>query len=79
MSIFMNLFSSIVTAALFAWPWFRGINIEQALIWLVAPHVSPFHWAELFGAWGCFPVRYREHGQTQLANPIPSQRTDSRQ
>jgi hypothetical protein len=38
-SIFMNLVSSIVTAVLFAWPWFRGINIEQALIWLVAPHM----------------------------------------
>src|SRR5215468_7056609 len=38
-SIFMNLVSSIVTAALFAWPWFRGVNIEQALIWLVAPHM----------------------------------------
>ena len=38
-SIFMNLVSSIVTAALFAWPWLRGINIEQALIWLMAPHM----------------------------------------
>ena len=38
-SIFMNLVSSIVTAALFAWPRLRGINIGQALIWLVAPHM----------------------------------------
>ena len=39
LSILMSLVSSIVVAALFAWPWFRSINIEQALIWLVAPHM----------------------------------------
>jgi len=28
-----------VVAVLFAWPWLRARNIEQALIWLVAPHM----------------------------------------
>jgi hypothetical protein len=35
----MSLLSSIVVAALFAWPWLRTSNRERALIWLVAPHM----------------------------------------
>jgi hypothetical protein len=35
----MSLLSSIVFAVLFARPWLRNINTEQALIWLVAPHM----------------------------------------
>lgn len=39
LSILMSLLSSAVVAVLFAWPWLRARNIEQALIWLVAPHM----------------------------------------
>jgi len=39
LSILMSLMSSAVIALLFAWPWLRAGNIEQALIWLVAPHM----------------------------------------
>ncbi len=39
LSILMSLLSSIVVALLFVWPWLRTINSEQALIWLVAPHL----------------------------------------
>jgi hypothetical protein len=39
LSVLLNLFSSIVATTLFAWPWLRAINNEQALIWLVAPHM----------------------------------------
>ncbi len=39
LSILMSLLSSIVITLLFVWPWLRTINSEQALIWLVAPHV----------------------------------------
>jgi hypothetical protein len=39
LSILMSLLSSIVVAVLFAWPWLRTRNREQALIWLVAPHM----------------------------------------
>ncbi|MGH9455499.1 MAG: hypothetical protein ACRD2O_16180 [Terriglobia bacterium] len=39
LSILMSLLSSIVVAVLFAWPWLRTTNGEQALIWLVAPHM----------------------------------------
>jgi hypothetical protein len=38
-NILSSLLSSIVIAALFAWPRLRAINREQALIWLVAPHM----------------------------------------
>ncbi len=31
--------SSIVVALLFVWPWLRTSSGEQALIWLVAPHM----------------------------------------
>ena len=36
---FKSLISSIVAAALFVWPSLRAINSNQALIWLVAPHM----------------------------------------
>lgn len=39
LSILMSLTSSIVVAVSFVWPWLRAINEEQALIWLVAPHM----------------------------------------
>ena len=39
LSIVMSLLSSIVAAVLFAWPWLRVSNGEQALTWLVAPHM----------------------------------------
>jgi len=39
LSILMSLLSSIVVAVLFAWPWLRTSNSEQALIWLIAPHM----------------------------------------
>ncbi len=42
LSILMSLLSSIVLAVLFARPWLRNINTEQALIWLVAPHMLRF-------------------------------------
>jgi hypothetical protein len=39
LSILSSLTSCIVVAALFAWPRLRITNSEQALIWLVAPHM----------------------------------------
>ena len=39
LSILMSLLSSIVIAILFAWPWLRASDHQQALIWLVAPHM----------------------------------------
>jgi hypothetical protein len=42
LSTLMGLLSAIVLAALFARPWLRNINTEQALIWLVAPHMVRF-------------------------------------
>jgi len=39
LSVLMSLISSIVAAALFVWPSLRAINSNQALIWLVAPHM----------------------------------------
>src|ERR1700691_2960837 len=38
-STLMSLMSSIVAATLFAWPWLRVMNGEQALLWLVVPHM----------------------------------------
>jgi hypothetical protein len=38
-SAFMSLVSSLAAATLFAWPLLRVANVEQALLWLVAPHV----------------------------------------
>jgi hypothetical protein len=38
-SALMSLVSSIVAATLFAWPWLRVANGQQALLWLVAPHM----------------------------------------
>ena len=38
-SALMSLLSSVVLATLFAWPWLRAMNAEQALLWLVAPHM----------------------------------------
>ena len=39
LSILMSLLSSIVVAVLFVWPQLRIIDVRQALIWLVAPHM----------------------------------------
>ena len=39
LSILMSLLSSIVVAAVFMWPWLRALDVRQALIWLVAPHM----------------------------------------
>ncbi len=39
LSILMSLFSSIVVAVLFVWPWLQALDVRQALIWLVAPHM----------------------------------------
>ncbi len=39
LSVLLSLLSSIVIALLFVWPWLQTINREQALTWLVAPHV----------------------------------------
>jgi hypothetical protein len=39
LSILMSMISSIVVALLFVWPWLRTGNREQALLWLVAPHM----------------------------------------
>ena len=39
LSILMSLLSSAAAAVLFAWPCLRSGNSEQALIWLVAPHM----------------------------------------
>ena len=35
----MSLVSSIVVAVLFVWPWLQTSNGEEAVIWLVAPHM----------------------------------------
>jgi len=42
LSTLMSLLSAIVLAVLFARPWLRNITTEQALIWLVAPHMVRF-------------------------------------
>jgi hypothetical protein len=42
LSTLMSLLSSVVFAVLFARPWLQNINTEQALIWLVAPHMVRF-------------------------------------
>src|SRR5262245_50684264 len=42
LSTLMSLLSSVVLAMLFARPWLQNINTEQALIWLVAPHMARF-------------------------------------
>jgi hypothetical protein len=42
LSTLMSLLSAIVLAVLFARPWLRNINTEQALIWLGAPHMVRF-------------------------------------
>jgi hypothetical protein len=42
LSTLMSLLSAIVLAVLFAQPSLRNINTEQALIWLVAPHMVRF-------------------------------------
>jgi hypothetical protein len=42
LSSLMSLLSSVVFAVLFARPWLQNINTEQALIWLVAPHMVRF-------------------------------------
>jgi len=39
LSVLMSLLSSIIVAILFAWPWLRHSNVQQALMWLVAPHM----------------------------------------
>src|SRR6516165_9879996 len=39
LSILLSLVSSAVVAVLFAWPWLQVSNREEALIWLVAPHM----------------------------------------
>lgn len=39
LSILMSLLSSIFVAVLFVWPWLRVLDVRQALIWLVAPHM----------------------------------------
>ena len=35
----LSLISSIIVAALFVWPALRTLPIEQALLWLVVPHM----------------------------------------
>src|SRR5262245_41395198 len=39
LSALLSLLSSAVVAVLFVWPLLRATNREQALIWLVAPHM----------------------------------------
>jgi hypothetical protein len=39
LSALLSLLSSARVAVLFVWPWLRTSNLEQALIWLVAPHM----------------------------------------
>lgn len=39
LSVLLSLASSIVAAVLLAWPWLRASNGQQALLWLVAPHM----------------------------------------
>jgi hypothetical protein len=39
LSILLSLLSCMVVAALFVWPRLRTASSEQALIWLVAPHM----------------------------------------
>jgi hypothetical protein len=38
-NVLVSFVSSVVAAALFAWPWLRTASFEQALLWLVAPHM----------------------------------------
>jgi hypothetical protein len=40
LSILMSLLSSVAVALLFVWPWLRTVNLNQALICLVVPHMS---------------------------------------
>jgi hypothetical protein len=35
----MNLLSSVLTAILLVWPWLETLDLAQALIWLIAPHM----------------------------------------
>jgi len=39
LTILMSFMSSAIAANLFAWPWLEKLNLDQALIWLVAPHM----------------------------------------
>lgn len=39
LSVLLSLLSSIVAAVLFVWPWLRASHGQQALLWLVAPHM----------------------------------------
>jgi hypothetical protein len=39
LSILTSLLSSILVAVLFAWPWLRANEHQQALMWLVVPHM----------------------------------------
>ncbi|MEJ2688772.1 MAG: hypothetical protein P8130_02240 [Deltaproteobacteria bacterium] len=39
LSILMSLISSLVVVLLFVWPWLLTSTGEQALVWLVAPHM----------------------------------------
>ena len=38
-SVFLSLLSSIVFAALLAWPWLQTRTRPRALLWLVSPHM----------------------------------------
>jgi len=38
-SVLMSLLSSVVVAIVFVWPWLWTTTHEQALLWLVAPHM----------------------------------------
>lgn len=38
-NVLLSLISSIVDAMLFVWPSLRTLPSEQALLWLVVPHV----------------------------------------
>ena len=50
MSALLSLVSSAVLAALYLWPFLRGMDRERALAVLVAPHMFWRFMAELFGA-----------------------------
>ena len=59
-NVLMSLTSSIVAAALFAWPWLRVVNGKQALLWLVALAGIARSHLRAFGADWVLKVAVRE-------------------
>src|SRR6516165_12074663 len=63
LSILMSLLASIVFAFLFARPWLRNLDTQQALIWLVAHICFCALSGSVFWCRELFPERCRKRGQ----------------